>query len=510
MKSFIRYLGPLCILFAQPSCQPEPNQPILPDLPAATLRLTPSAPQIASLADGTCQEGSSVVRLETAHFQQHTSLGLTPITRALQGVRTRASLESEAVSKTYYGRVFERVCDAGGRNDIEFCVDAKGWHVPYERRAENPLRICRDGHTFDRRTYEYSAIASVAHIQHAAARWRDLTGRSPLPPVVLDVLPTYHEIFTNFYADPGVATVDWFVTDNASYSSGAGEPTITLYPEDASKPREYPKFVETPFVLTHEYGHHVHASLGTDSALARLGLTWNPLQHRVMPRHEGRRGRWKQSDTKRLSLLATMVGGSLEAFADMFWFATSEFDAEGLEILPCVRQTRNPGSDHFDDGQPKRITEAHLGPRGDSTSQSRALPTWARTRQSACGPEPADDPHTIGAIMAHALYRCGESLVSILQDQQRSELQAPKASNDLRARLHLGLTLRWFAHWMEQLDAVLAQDDDPVTIVVSWVDAVLAGAEMLLHEEGLSDAARAQAQHDLNDILAGVVPAAFE
>src|SRR5262249_55571374 len=134
----------------------------------------------------------------------------------------------------------------------------KSW-VQNPGASGGTLRICADGRTYDRLSYEGVALTSLFYLQRARDTYQRLAvaGGAPAPqPIALRVLPAFKDTYDNYNDANGDNQLVTYITHNLAYFP-VGQ-MIAVFPETATvSAKESGFFWESEFVLSHEYGHHL-------------------------------------------------------------------------------------------------------------------------------------------------------------------------------------------------------------------------------------------------------------
>ena len=366
-----------------PRASHQDERPVLP------LVLSPEEPASYDLADPGCEASAPTLRaVNDVTIHEWDGQGVKEQQVTLAGARSEDSLATPAISGTTYHDVYERTCDlnrpAGHECDNDQGAE-KGW-THNSGQSKGPLRICRDGTTYGRLTYEGIALTSAYFVQQAHDKYVSLavTGGAKTPDRIhLSVIPYFIDYDDNYMVNGAPKRLAKFVTHNLAYFPG--EEMIAVFPERADlQASEAGYFWESQFILGHEYGHHIdfmrHGRL-----LNSIGLRWDPVAHDYVDDAALAQGEDAASDR------AHVAGALAEGFADMMGYYADGGSNRSITGVPGMGDDRDVGSDHFRGGTAKVLTEEHL---------ATLLGRGATTRQD--GDPDYTDIHIVGAIIAHA------------------------------------------------------------------------------------------------------------
>jgi hypothetical protein len=225
-------------------------------------------------------------------------------------------------------------------------------------------------------------------------------------------------------------------TDNAAFGlvgdSVAARPAFVVFPKSADREAEepqdsFPSLWETPWVMSHEFAHHVfytiverhlNAAARNVYTTAEFGPNVTAFPHDLA------------STTSVESMARFEMDAINEGFADLFGFLSQGETSLDLAISPCLKAARAVDHANFGDETPKAFTTAIMDLLGQPTSK----PCDARNNYNQT-PNLAD-VHTVGAIFAHGMFRM--LLVSRAEAEARSRL-VPAWLNEFRQEsLRLG------------------------------------------------------------------------
>ncbi len=297
------------------------------------------------------------------------------------------------------------------------------------------LKLCQKNHSYSRESVEGAALASFATIEAAGQFYTDSVpnGRKA-DPVWQMILPTWNVIYTSRSQNGEKINVSMPKTDNASWSlargklAGGQEKTVKVISVlPASTKFQATNLLKTrglwelPFVVAHEYGHHIfYSNVVNVEALYSSQTSHNHemvLTSRIVtdnseksaqqeleqhiPWHNG--GIRFQSASERARHVSRIdaITALNEAFADVF----AEYAVGGSEsmiVVPGVctnREVANPLFTYQGRRFPKALNKESL----DSFLSAQVEITGNHDLQD-CAPISYQDVHTLGAVFAHGIY----------------------------------------------------------------------------------------------------------
>lgn len=364
--------------------EPKPSAP--PFLPLVD---SPQKPQLLDNYDESCQRqtGPEAWTLESLSSYiwsgSSTVLSLAPLHSHISS--TSDGLKSDAVLSTKSGQVFERQCDYR-RGRLLRCPGPSGNELSWTMKsAGSPVKLCQPLPPTARDSLEGVALSALRglDLSHAAYRRADLQ-QYPLKGVQLSVLPEFVDIHEYYPYGNSVARLRTWITHNMAYFPDIA--MIAAFPESAALAGDDPgKLWESPFVLAHEYGHHIEMTRLGSSFAGALGLMWDPISHGFA--REGLAGSTSDQQASKV------LGALSEGFADLLAYYALRGDTTSLVGLPCLGQNRDVSRPVFADGAEKSLTNTRLA---ILIGESEDLAT-------GCGIPRYSDIHVVGAILATAL-----------------------------------------------------------------------------------------------------------
>ncbi|MDE3269061.1 MAG: hypothetical protein OYH77_02120 [Pseudomonadota bacterium] len=255
----------------------------------------------------------------------------------------------------YYRRC-EHYDDKSGRC---YNHDFKPASWRYRKNSGGLLRICAKAQAYPSESFEYIALRSAYHLQSAHDFYLRSIGE-PLPKMVLQVMPYFQTIFQDTYS---------FRYDNIIYYPH--RKSLVILPRRPQSENLW----DSPYVMAHEFAHHAQFAL-----LA-------PHDDRIALRRYAAKS------------LPRRKQASLEAFyegwADVYAFYATGENPSLITSYSCFGYNRDISNSHFHDQTFKHLTAAHL----------ENFYHYQNPVVGSCSTPDFTDPHTVGAVLAHYLYK---------------------------------------------------------------------------------------------------------
>lgn len=292
---------------------------------------------------------------------------------AFDGTSATDTLKSAAVSATFYDFRQVKTCEDG---DLDSCVGESK-----TIGTERALRICKQKAAYDRVSVEGVALASLASINQAKAFYQGIEGHQPsILAAYLLVLPSIEKQVKD---RAGAVIKREISSDNLAYVSDfGGSPVFVVYPKSREAVRQGLwkglNLWEIPWVLAHEYGHHVFR---THSAVVSFTRNAKNLGFALVDRDVTDEDVWDAVN---------------ESYADLFAFYAMGGKAGLTDGLDCFEKNRDVASPVFADGRVKALDREVLGLYFSETKGPA---------RATCNEPNLQSEHAIGAIIAHGIAR---------------------------------------------------------------------------------------------------------
>lgn len=305
--------------------------------------------------------------------------------------RSPVSLESGAISATIFGHSEKADCKLV--NGEIACADSiQATSMP------QPLKICNPNADYDRNSFEGVALTALSAIEKAQAYYNSFPGHDPkLPRSQLIVLPVIEQRVKFQDGSGQEQTKSIYMTDNMAFMPDlVGKPAFVVFPKGPYLKElgiwQGVNLWESDWVIAHEYGHHVFMH-HTDAQKASL----QTINVHNIPTHAPFRSVKKQNTSLNLAGKNPPFGAVNEAFADLFAYFSIQQDSAQIEGLDCFRKSRDVSSVQFESGALKKMDNEVLQIFG-------GLKNPIQSDNLGCGAPDYSELHSVGAIIAHALY----------------------------------------------------------------------------------------------------------
>lgn len=412
----------------------------------------------------------------------------TPSGRTLQpvdttGLNSQNGLHNSFVTEVLTGLVQESQlsCEwSVAENSYINCEPAVG-----SPASRNPvmLSICREGYQWPRDSLEHAALASLIALEKGFVFYSGLQEeKKDLGKASLALFPELRTVKTADTSIGKKSETTW-QTNNAAWTvmnkeGASGVFIVFNHTADWYSLGDVPSLWEIPFVMIHEMGHHVFYKNSPglkDLIFERSDVSADTfrMQHDFWkpPRLSDSRGSPRVPemplDPRRFANTTSSGPADItpgealvavnEAAADLFAFYTLDGKPGLLEGAPCLGANRDVSSPQFlynieIDGSAELVKKAK-----SLDTKSLKLFTSASEfdeKVGSCTYPSLDDPHFIGAILAHGFDRLfaaagtgetpqqrGNLLIKWIQtmDQDLSQVAEPTAEGVLLSSVRTAL-----------------------------------------------------------------------
>ncbi len=385
-------------------------------------------PRKYELADPSCQLKSEGLRnIAKANFSQLENFQLVEKELLFHETSSTEYLHSNAIRQVFWGLQYERICGFSKEENID-CNK----HQNYQLNSQfgGRLKICQT-ENIQQGSVEAASLQSLHTINQVHQMIQDDLKSLSLPAIDLMILPTFK---TKVYgktspADYRNLEMHYFITNNAAYFGD----TIMIFPDSETYDKKEAKLWESPFVLAHEYGHHVHQTifLSKDNDKKndlKNSFSWNPWQHRYEIK--------MNSDTDRplqASKNEAVLSAISEGLADLISFYSLEENLSSLKGLYCFSHNRDVSINNFKNGDLKIISPEILNLLSPSQSFAQEDDCENYINYS--------DPHTLGASIANIFQLLIQKIPLPKENLSKKEI----------ALFRLNILITWIKDFRDQV-----------------------------------------------------------
>jgi len=352
--------------------------------------------------DLACQDGEGLNEMGEQDVHRFDSGSTAAEIHSFKGFSSRSTLKGPGLSQTIYNFHQQSKCITSG--GTENC--GSGTIVV---KSPKKLKICNADRNFSRASVEGVTLSSMSSLDKAYKFYLSIpNARESLRDVSLIVLPIVEKLTSQKDSAGNDTTVRSITTDNLAYAPNFdGRPAFVVFPKSrnaVTKGRwKNLNLWELPWGMSHEFGHHVFRShTGVEKLPGTTtnvhGLAINMPIHSIDFDDSDDRSSKQYSG---LNLGGRTVGPEQifsavnEAYADLFSFY-SLGEAENLiKGVDCFDKNRDTTSTHFANGAAKIISEETI----------ELFTSPERFRFNSCEGPDFQDPHSLGAVIAHGMMR---------------------------------------------------------------------------------------------------------
>ncbi len=276
----------------------------------------------------------------------------------------------------------------------------------------NSIDVCPD-EVYQHNTVESAGLNTHYFINQTFQKVQSLIPEIKIGPIDLRISPSLK--ISYILADQKkVPPHIMYLTDNAFYDPFNRTISFLPHSKEAQKAGMDFVFWEVPMVASHEYGHHIFASIFHDLPEDGDSLCFNTRVEGISNIHVPGRQKEKQvvSNELRFVTINDVLSGLNEGFADLIaYYSLSDFE-RSLHGLKCLQVSRDVGSDTFINGAKK-----FFGP--DALNSFFSITETENESLSSCESINYQDSHTLGAIFAHSV----ETYLNILGASKEQKLK---------------------------------------------------------------------------------------
>lgn len=357
------------------------------------------------LATGTSIAISSATIYEWDGFK--TSPKVVPVSGAKSDDKEFATQNIMAAAINFAQNYKCTLNDAGERK----CVNAT------KDNSENRwLRICRPNGTYGRDSLEAMTLTAMHYTESAYKFYNSISGN--LPGISKSILISQPKISREIIKTNGEVKnrVD---ADNAAFAelpASGSTPSYGLFMVYPTTQRWFNRnknnLWEIPFVMHHEFGHHVFSHYIKEAAeTTGLKLKSASGLDAIMPNRE-KASRQTFSLTTADDTAQLAIDGVNEAFADLYAYFAGGSALNQLRGVECLAVSRDPGSPTTRGGLLKGMDQTRV----DIYEGRRS----ATTTSNDCYEPAFDDEHDIAVALGQPLAKFIETLSPQAQGKDRA------------------------------------------------------------------------------------------
>ena len=335
-------------------------------------------PTMLPLIDGSCQEGISDfssldysywdgAEIQRDSFQQHWS--------------SANGIQSQLVNRVLFG--YQEIYSVKDR--CRFMSNISDLLAPHcllgSRITSQPktLKICSKK-SYPRESLESAALSTTGAFDKIQSYIDKLSTKLKLDPTTIMMVP-------DIQIDKGESGENLSLTDNAAWvlsKKFEGIPTyIVVYPpSEGYKSSGRSPFWEVPWIVSHEYGHHIFYSLLPENVRHEYGYLKDWRKNQSL--HDS----WFVAQAQASQSSQLLMTAANEAIADLFAHYVNKGNSDQITSLSCVFDQRDISTDFLNDGHPKSFLH-----------EPNTL------SQDFCNFVDFSDVHTLGSILSYFVDR---------------------------------------------------------------------------------------------------------
>ena len=400
-----------CVLSA---CGPkndkkDPSDEILPEKTVLEGNV-----RLLSAEDPNCMtSGTTVATLPSATIYEWDGLKINSKVVSLTGQRTE---ETDFASAHILGAVtnyeVEYNCKLSASGEKECDKGSKA------KQDLQWLRICRTDGKYQRHALETMALASFYYTETAYTFYNSITGSLsgiansiliPQPKISYEITKKDGQIKKKIDADN--ASFQELAKTEKSPSLGV----FKIYPtsQDYFTTNKH-NLWEVPYVMRHEFGHHVFNHYVKDTAEANgISLSGHTGLDSILPVAD-RKHRPSLSLVDNTKIAQWALDGINETFADLYAYFAGNSAKDQLKGVECLDTSRDPSRPLTRAGQPKGLNKARI-----DIYEGRAS---APASNGDCYEPTFDDEHDIATALGQPLARFIENTRLTGQGKDRAQI----------------------------------------------------------------------------------------
>ena len=440
IRSIVGFSGIFAVLIGTSGCGPQESKSTEDQQPIVLQVSSLNPPKTYTLADPDCQIDTTPVQLQDTVLSRWTGLSLTSDRITLNKVSSGVSLTSSPIASTNYGLELTRICDPTYSKVGKACRNEAGTPVGVFSQTRNKggyLRVCQSQSTFNRDTYEAAALSGIHYINGAHQSYLEFAGpEAKIERIDLSTLPIFRTIYKDSPTQEGPRNLGVYFVNNLAYMPDSK--MIVIFPESSKSGKSNTGALwESPFVLAHEYGHHVELQISGDF-FQRYQTEWNPLEHTFAGSLMDPASKYALSDKTQSEQNALRLQTAVsEGFADLLAFYAVTGDSSSIVGLPCFGYNRDPSNSQYRNGSAKILDLAALSAFFTAEKNDILAANSLAAQESPCDQPPNAEAHTIGGLLAHGIQRIFNDM------DQAMNLSGGASLTRLQSALRYRVTMAW-------------------------------------------------------------------
>lgn len=274
-----------------------------------------------------------------------------------------------------------------------------------EKKSSQDFMYCIDSSVLkNNNSYENAALSILYPIREFKKKYGELFWNFNIPKVKIQVLPKYSRVQTTKVKRRKVMHKS-FLINNAMYL-GAKD-TLIFLPQGRRGKSSIPfggvPLWKSPAVVMHEYAHHVfnHTVMKNNQSISGFGDSGLCMDTRELNTTSttAESTASTEFETRRLRTKKDSLEAINEGFSDLFAFYAAG-EKKFFDKMGCMSKTRDVQSNQFLSQREKILSRDAMD---EFLSTTETIANFCSLQVNF------QDPHMIGAIMAHGFYNLLES-----------------------------------------------------------------------------------------------------
>lgn len=356
------------------------------------------------LEDSECQFNKTPINLNYGYVWQ-----LKNLTPSIQKVQlnnfvSKTSLTTSIINKVFYNSIYINECDASQENS--YCNKKNNQNydkLTYQLSAlPKELRICKNNYQYNRFSYEAIALTAAYHIDKAYNFFSKIYPDHNISKISLDIISTLKRTIYNYNTNPESkqsVTLSYWITDNLFYLNQINSIFVCPQSHNAYAILKKNPLWESPFVLAHEFNHHIFLNFNLTPLMIHMRLKFIVDKLKFIEQQPN-------SLQLKYTVKSSFITAIMEAFADLFGFYTVGEDPQDFNILSCSGINRNVTIQYLLDGTQKILNFDIISKISQAISNNSSTPTDKNTHEniSHCHKVDYANPYNIAGILSYGTH----------------------------------------------------------------------------------------------------------